>query len=61
MGLPLQLVCLTSVGYSRMVYPVAGREEEEPGESTSGKYEPLVHMNAVLSSEIHKTMAEAAS
>lgn len=52
-----------------MVYPVAGREEEEAvsqdtaaaDSSTSGKYEPLVHMNTILTSEIHRTMAEAAS
>ena len=52
------------VGCSRMVYPVAGREEagpQETEESTSGKYEPLVHMNMVLTEEIRKTIAEAAS
>ena len=54
------------VGCSRMVYPVAGRDEAEllketSEESMSGKYEPLVIMNSVLTEEIHKTMAEAAS
>lgn len=47
-----------------MVYPVAGVEEagpQETEESTSGKYEPLVHMNTVLTEEIRKTIAEAAS
>ena len=47
-----------------MVYPVAGREEaglQETEETTSGKYEPLVHMNQVLSEEIRKTVAETAS
>ena len=56
-------VCVC-VGCSRMVYPVADREGAGPrdlGDNTSGKYEPLVLMNTVLTEEIHKTMAEAAS
>ncbi|CAI8052647.1 General transcription factor IIH subunit 3, partial [Geodia barretti] len=47
-----------------MVYPVAGREEaglQETEETTSGKYEPLVHMNRVLTEEIRKTVTETAS
>ena len=46
-----------------MVYPVAGKEEADLQDSeqmSSGKYEPLVHMNALLSEEIRKTMAEVA-
>ena len=49
---------------SRMVYPVEGREEggvQDLPEMTSGKYEPLVHMNALLNEEVRKTMAEVAS
>ena len=49
------------VDCSQMVYPVAGREEadlQDLSQMTSGKYEPLVHMNALLSEEIRKTMAE---
>ena len=48
---------------SRMVYPVVGKEEADLQDSeqmSSGKYEPLVHMNALLSEEIRKTMAEVA-
>ena len=43
---------------------MAGREEaglQETEETTSGKYEPLVHMNRVLTEEIRKTVAETAS
>jgi transcription initiation factor TFIIH subunit 3 len=46
-----------------MVYPVAGKEEaslQDPEQMSSGKYEPLVHMNALLGEEIRKTMAEIA-
>ena len=47
-----------------MVYPVASKKEanlEDPEQMNSGKYEPLVHMNTVLSEEIRKTMEEIAS
>ena len=48
-----------------MVYPVASREEvnvhDLQDEMTSGKYEPLVHMNALLSEEVRKTMADITS
>lgn len=42
-----------------MVYPVPGREEVAPHDPRlmSGKYEPLVHMNAILNEEIQKAMA----
>jgi transcription initiation factor TFIIH subunit 3 len=56
-------VCLCYPGGSRMVYPVAGKEEaslQDPEQMSSGKYEPLVHMNALLGEEIRKTMAEIA-
>ena len=52
---------------SRMVYPVASREEgggeggDESNGTMSGKYEPLVHMNTVLTEETKKTMADIAA
>ena len=52
------------VGCSQMVYPVAGRDEVNPEDSAllmSGKYEPLVHMNAILSEEIRRALAAETS
>ena len=47
---------------SPIVYPVPGREQlptEDP-RLQSGKYEPLVHMNAVLSEEVQRVMGTLA-
>lgn len=46
-----------------MVYPPVSAEEagrRDLAEMTSGKYEPLVYMNALLSEEVQKTMTEVA-
>lgn len=46
-----------------MVYPVTGMEEadhQDQSQTMSGKFEPLVHMNTLLSEQIRKTMSETA-
>ena len=49
-----------------MVYPVAGKEGSElhdvgDNNMASGKYEPLVHMNTLLTEQVRQTMADTSS
>lgn len=45
-----------------MVYPVPGREKLDMDDPrlVTGKFEPLVHLNAILSEEVQRAMAESA-
>lgn len=57
------MICVVHVDCSQMLYPVLGKEEpdhQDQSQMMSGKYEPLVHMNALLSEQIRKAMSETA-